>query len=170
MDFTTLIGLLAAFCTTVSYYPQLKKCWATGSAGDLSLKMFITLRRDWPMGRLRLFEKRFRHHHRECCEPRPAHGHPVLQASGPRLACVNRPEGRRRTGSGGVRWPEVRLRHDTRHTTAKIREGLGPGRRVRGFEGFVRRDGRAGDRRRPYHRACEARRAQPCQAVRPRAG
>ena len=28
---------------TVSYYPQLKKCWATGSAGDLSLKMFITL-------------------------------------------------------------------------------------------------------------------------------
>jgi MtN3 and saliva related transmembrane protein len=43
MDFTTLIGLLAAFCTTVSYYPQLKKCWATGSAGDLSLKMFITL-------------------------------------------------------------------------------------------------------------------------------
>ena len=43
MDFTTLIGLVAAFCTTVSYYPQLKKCWATGSAGDLSLKMFITL-------------------------------------------------------------------------------------------------------------------------------
>jgi MtN3 and saliva related transmembrane protein len=43
MNFTTLIGLLAAFCTTVSYYPQLKKCWATGSAGDLSLKMFVTL-------------------------------------------------------------------------------------------------------------------------------
>jgi MtN3 and saliva related transmembrane protein len=43
MDFTTLIGLAAAFCTTVSYYPQLKKCWATGSAGDLSLTMFITL-------------------------------------------------------------------------------------------------------------------------------
>ena len=40
MDFTTAIGSLAAFCTTVSYYPQLKKCWATGSAGDLSLKMF----------------------------------------------------------------------------------------------------------------------------------
>ena len=30
-------------CTTVSYYPQLKKCWETGSAGDLSLKMFLTL-------------------------------------------------------------------------------------------------------------------------------
>jgi MtN3 and saliva related transmembrane protein len=43
MNFTTLIGLLAAFCTTVSYYSQLKKCWATGSAGDLSLKMFVTL-------------------------------------------------------------------------------------------------------------------------------
>jgi MtN3 and saliva related transmembrane protein len=43
MDFTTLVGLLAAFCTTVSYYPQLKKCWATGSAGDLSLTMFLTL-------------------------------------------------------------------------------------------------------------------------------
>jgi MtN3 and saliva related transmembrane protein len=43
MDFTTLIGLVAASFTTVSYYPQLKKCWQTGSAGDLSLKMFSTL-------------------------------------------------------------------------------------------------------------------------------
>jgi len=43
MNFTTLVGLAAAFCTTVSYYPQLKKCWDTGSAGDLSLKMFLTL-------------------------------------------------------------------------------------------------------------------------------
>jgi MtN3 and saliva related transmembrane protein len=43
MDFTTLIGLMAACFTTVSYYPQLKKCWQTGSAGDLSLKMFSTL-------------------------------------------------------------------------------------------------------------------------------
>jgi MtN3 and saliva related transmembrane protein len=43
MKFTTLIGLAAAFCTTVSYYPQLKKCWETGSAGDLSLTMFLTL-------------------------------------------------------------------------------------------------------------------------------
>jgi MtN3 and saliva related transmembrane protein len=43
MDLATLIGLIAAFCTTVSYYPQLKKCWETGSAGDLSLKMFLTL-------------------------------------------------------------------------------------------------------------------------------
>jgi MtN3 and saliva related transmembrane protein len=43
MNFSTLIGLAAAFCTTVSYYPQLKKCWDTGSAGDLSLTMFLTL-------------------------------------------------------------------------------------------------------------------------------
>lgn len=43
MDFTTIVGLVAAFCTTVSYYPQLKKCWETGSAGDLSLTMFSTL-------------------------------------------------------------------------------------------------------------------------------
>jgi len=43
MDITTLVGIIAAFCTTVSYYPQLKKCWDTGSAGDLSLKMFLTL-------------------------------------------------------------------------------------------------------------------------------
>jgi MtN3 and saliva related transmembrane protein len=43
MDIATLTGLVAAFCTTVSYYPQLKKCWDTGSAGDLSLRMFLTL-------------------------------------------------------------------------------------------------------------------------------
>jgi hypothetical protein len=27
-------------------------------------------------------------------------------------------------GSGGVRWPEVRLRYETRHSTEKIREGF----------------------------------------------
>jgi MtN3 and saliva related transmembrane protein len=43
MDFSTFVGLVAASCTTASYYPQLKKCWKTGSAGDLSLKMFLTL-------------------------------------------------------------------------------------------------------------------------------
>jgi len=39
----TAVGLFAAFCTTVSYFPQLKKCWETSSAGDLSLKMFLIL-------------------------------------------------------------------------------------------------------------------------------
>jgi MtN3 and saliva related transmembrane protein len=43
MDITTAIGSLAAFCTTVSYFPQLKKCWQTGQTGDLSLKMFSIL-------------------------------------------------------------------------------------------------------------------------------
>ena len=43
MNLTTAIGLVAAFCTTVSYFPQLKKCWKTGKSGDLSLKMFATL-------------------------------------------------------------------------------------------------------------------------------
>ena len=43
MNVTTLVGFVAALCTTVSYFPQLKKCWNTGSAGDLSLKMFLTL-------------------------------------------------------------------------------------------------------------------------------
>jgi MtN3 and saliva related transmembrane protein len=43
MDTTTLIGFFAAFCTSVSYFPQLKKCWETGKAGDLSFLMFGTL-------------------------------------------------------------------------------------------------------------------------------
>ena len=40
---TTIVGVIAAICTTVSYYPQLKKCWETHSAGDLSLTMFSVL-------------------------------------------------------------------------------------------------------------------------------
>lgn len=43
MDTTTLIGFAAALCTTVSYFPQLQKCWKTGQTGDLSFKMFLTL-------------------------------------------------------------------------------------------------------------------------------
>ena len=42
-SFTTLIGFAAACCTTVSYIPQLKKCWDTGSAEDLSFKMLSIL-------------------------------------------------------------------------------------------------------------------------------
>ncbi len=40
---TTMIGLLAAFCTTVSYTPQVRKIWQTGRTGDLSLKTFSLL-------------------------------------------------------------------------------------------------------------------------------
>ncbi len=43
MDTTTAIGGFAAVCTTASYIPQLKKCWETGEAGDLPLKMFLIL-------------------------------------------------------------------------------------------------------------------------------
>lgn len=40
---TTITGLVAAFCTTVSYIPQVRKCWKTHSTGDLSLKMIVLL-------------------------------------------------------------------------------------------------------------------------------
>jgi MtN3 and saliva related transmembrane protein len=43
MDINTVIGSFAAVCTTVSYFPQLLKCWKTGEADDLSLKMFSIL-------------------------------------------------------------------------------------------------------------------------------
>jgi MtN3 and saliva related transmembrane protein len=43
MSLETVVGFVAAFCTTVSYIPQVRKCWQTGSAGDLSLKMLATL-------------------------------------------------------------------------------------------------------------------------------
>jgi MtN3 and saliva related transmembrane protein len=39
----TLIGLVAAFCTTISYVPQLKKIRDTGETEDISLKMFLIL-------------------------------------------------------------------------------------------------------------------------------
>lgn len=41
--FETLIGGLAALCTTVSYVPQVRKAWATRETGDLSLKMLLLL-------------------------------------------------------------------------------------------------------------------------------
>jgi MtN3 and saliva related transmembrane protein len=40
---TSAIGFLAACCTTVSYFPQLKKCFDTGHAEDLSFKMLSIL-------------------------------------------------------------------------------------------------------------------------------
>jgi MtN3 and saliva related transmembrane protein len=43
MDTTTAVGVIAALCTTVSYFPQLTKCWRTGRSDDLSLAMFLTL-------------------------------------------------------------------------------------------------------------------------------
>src|SRR6476659_6597171 len=43
MDLVTAVGGVAAFCTTVSYFPQLKKSWQTGHSGDLSLRMLSIL-------------------------------------------------------------------------------------------------------------------------------
>jgi MtN3 and saliva related transmembrane protein len=43
MTLVTLIGLVAALCTTISYIPQLKKIWVTGETEDISLKMFLIL-------------------------------------------------------------------------------------------------------------------------------
>jgi MtN3 and saliva related transmembrane protein len=75
MDFTTFVGLVAASCTTASYYPQLKKCWKTRSAGDLSLKMFLTLGAGvalWVV--YGFFAVRPNHHPGECDQSGPAHG------------------------------------------------------------------------------------------------
>jgi MtN3 and saliva related transmembrane protein len=43
MSLATVIGLVAAFCTTISYIPQIRKIWATGETEDISLKMFLIL-------------------------------------------------------------------------------------------------------------------------------
>jgi MtN3 and saliva related transmembrane protein len=43
MELNSAVGAAAAICTTASYFPQLKKCWVTGEAKDLSLKMFSVL-------------------------------------------------------------------------------------------------------------------------------
>jgi len=38
---TELIGLGAAFCTTVAFLPQVIRAWRTRSTSDLSLAMFL---------------------------------------------------------------------------------------------------------------------------------
>jgi MtN3 and saliva related transmembrane protein len=43
VSLASCIGLLAACCTTISYFPQLKKCVDTGHAEDLSFKMLVIL-------------------------------------------------------------------------------------------------------------------------------
>ena len=43
MQLVTIIGVLASIGTTISYIPQLVKCWRTGEAHDLSLGMFLVL-------------------------------------------------------------------------------------------------------------------------------
>lgn len=43
LNIETVVGFVAAVCTTLSYIPQVKKAWQTGSTGDLSLKMLAIL-------------------------------------------------------------------------------------------------------------------------------
>ena len=39
--FATVIGLVAAACTTAANFPQLKKAWSTGQTDDISLKTLL---------------------------------------------------------------------------------------------------------------------------------
>lgn len=43
MEVESVVGGAAAVLTTAANFPQLKKCWETQSAGDLSRKMLISL-------------------------------------------------------------------------------------------------------------------------------
>jgi MtN3 and saliva related transmembrane protein len=38
---THLVGLAAAFCTTIAFLPQVIRAWRTRSTKDLSLAMFL---------------------------------------------------------------------------------------------------------------------------------
>jgi MtN3 and saliva related transmembrane protein len=40
MTITTVIGLVAAFCTTVAFVPQVVRTWKSRSTEDISLGMF----------------------------------------------------------------------------------------------------------------------------------
>ncbi|MCC7429575.1 SemiSWEET transporter [bacterium] len=41
MDFTEIIGFVAAVCTTISFVPQVVRIWRTKSTKDISLGMFL---------------------------------------------------------------------------------------------------------------------------------
>ena len=43
MTATSLVGFLAAICTTTAYIPQAARAWRTRSTHDLSLKMYIIM-------------------------------------------------------------------------------------------------------------------------------
>src|SRR5882724_8717800 len=79
----TVIGLSAAFCTTVSYIPQLKKVWQTGSTEDISLKFSSSAPASRCGCSLRCAQERRCDHPGQCHEPRAAAGYPVLQAAEP---------------------------------------------------------------------------------------
>ncbi|AHM59873.1 Cystinosin/ERS1p repeat protein [Flammeovirgaceae bacterium 311] len=41
MDIVKVIGLVAGFCTTIAFLPQVIKTWRSRSAKDISLGMFL---------------------------------------------------------------------------------------------------------------------------------
>jgi MtN3 and saliva related transmembrane protein len=43
MNAISLVGFLAAICTTSAYIPQVVRAWRTRSTQDLSLKMYIIM-------------------------------------------------------------------------------------------------------------------------------
>ncbi len=43
MSATSLVGFLAAICTTSAYIPQAVRAWRTRSTHDLSLKMYVIM-------------------------------------------------------------------------------------------------------------------------------
>ena len=42
MSGISILGLLAGFCTTVAFVPQVLRIWRTRETGDLSLVTFLT--------------------------------------------------------------------------------------------------------------------------------
>jgi len=43
MSVPTILGLSAAFCTTISFVPQVVKAWRSRSTRDISLGMFLLM-------------------------------------------------------------------------------------------------------------------------------
>ncbi|MDI6806592.1 MAG: SemiSWEET transporter [Candidatus Aenigmarchaeota archaeon] len=43
MDLITVVGLIAAICTTTSFLPQVIQSWRTRSTKDISLPMYAVL-------------------------------------------------------------------------------------------------------------------------------
>lgn len=43
VDLATYVGVAAAFLASLSYIPQVRKAWPSGSTGDLSLSMLAVL-------------------------------------------------------------------------------------------------------------------------------
>ena len=79
MDTTTIIGFFAVVCTSVSYFPQLKKCWDNGKAEDLSPDVQHPGNRRRYLGALWRFQTRTRRHRCQRGELVLPGGHTLVQ-------------------------------------------------------------------------------------------